>query len=160
MSSDRSKKEFDIVDKAKHYNIHPSGIECINIIELLNFNIGNAIKYIWRSGLKDKTKLVEDLKKAVWYLNREKEKIASYHSLLLSTNTNSAQMLINYFRIINRNDNNYFSSNIINALQWIYRAIFNNTYMLNTDTGGPLSSLTVAIDFLEKEIEEINKKEF
>ena len=52
-----------------HYKDHPSGVECIKIAEAFNFNLGNAIKYIWRAGLKGE--LVEDLKKARWYLDRE-----------------------------------------------------------------------------------------
>ena len=57
------------VNHPKHYNSHPTGIECIDIIEHFSFNLGAAIKYIWRSGFKgEKT---EDLEKAVWYIRRE-----------------------------------------------------------------------------------------
>jgi hypothetical protein len=65
----------DAVNHPKHYKSHPSGIECIEITRHLNFNIGNAIKYLWRAGLKggDKEKHVEDLKKAVWYINDQIE---------------------------------------------------------------------------------------
>jgi hypothetical protein len=59
----------DSVNKPKHYTAHPSGIECIEITEHMGFNLGNAIKYIWRCDLKKDA--VEDLKKAVWYINRE-----------------------------------------------------------------------------------------
>lgn len=52
-----------------HYQDHPSGVECIQITEHLNFCLGNAMKYIWRSGLKGDA--VEDLRKAAWYLERE-----------------------------------------------------------------------------------------
>ena len=52
-----------------HYKSHPSGVECIQITEHFNFNIGNAIKYLWRAGMKDETE--QELTKAVWYLNRE-----------------------------------------------------------------------------------------
>jgi hypothetical protein len=58
----------DTVNHPPHYNQHPSGIECIQVVEWFNFNLGNAIKYIWRAG--DKGGL-EDLKKARWYINRE-----------------------------------------------------------------------------------------
>jgi hypothetical protein len=44
-------------------------VECIQVTEHLNFCIGNAIKYLWRAGLKGAT--VEDLKKARWYIDRE-----------------------------------------------------------------------------------------
>jgi hypothetical protein len=60
----------DKVDHPSHYN-SVNGIECIDVVEQFNFNRGNAIKYIWRAGLKDKAKEIEDLKKAVWYINRE-----------------------------------------------------------------------------------------
>lgn len=63
----------DPVNHPKHYTSHPSGIECIQVTEYMNFNLGNAIKYIWRAG--DKGNLLEDLLKAQWYLNREIERI-------------------------------------------------------------------------------------
>lgn len=62
------------VDHPKHYNEHPSGVECITIVEHFSFNLGNAVKYIWRSGLKSSDSL-EDLQKAVWYVNREIERL-------------------------------------------------------------------------------------
>jgi len=59
----------DLVNHPPHYKSHPSGVECIQITEHMNFNLGNAVKYIWRSDLK--ADAVEDLQKAVWYVNRE-----------------------------------------------------------------------------------------
>lgn len=56
-----------------HYQDHPSGVECIQITEHMNFCLGNAIKYIWRAGLKNNA--IEDLKKARWYLDREIKRI-------------------------------------------------------------------------------------
>ena len=61
----------DPVNHPAHYTSHPSGIECIQVTEHFNFCIGNAIKYLWRNGLKDGNSNVQDLKKAVWYINRE-----------------------------------------------------------------------------------------
>jgi Protein of unknwon function (DUF3310) len=61
----------DVVNHPKHYTEHPSGIECIQITEHMDFLLGNAMKYIWRADLKNG---VEDLHKAVWYLNREIQK--------------------------------------------------------------------------------------
>jgi hypothetical protein len=52
-----------------HYQAHPSGIECIQITEHMNFCLGNAVKYIWRAGLKNNA--IEDLRKARWYIDRE-----------------------------------------------------------------------------------------
>lgn len=59
----------DAINHPAHYNSHPSGIECINVVRWMNFNRGNAIKYIWRAD--DKGNPVEDLKKAIWYLQDE-----------------------------------------------------------------------------------------
>jgi len=61
----------DNVNHPKHFTSDPSGIECIQITRHRNFNIGNAIKYLWRAGLKDETKHIEDLRKAVWYIEDE-----------------------------------------------------------------------------------------
>ena len=65
----------DPVNHPKHYNSHPSGIECIEVIRHENFNIGNAIKYIWRRNHKGNP--VEDLKKAVFYINDEIKRLES-----------------------------------------------------------------------------------
>lgn len=64
----------DMINHPPHYKSHPSGVECIEITEHMNFNLGNAIKYIWRAGLKSDSP-VEDLEKAAWYVNREIERI-------------------------------------------------------------------------------------
>jgi hypothetical protein len=63
------KDQSSSVHHPKHYTSHPSGIECIQITRHMGFNLGNAIKYIWRADLKGN--LVEDLKKAVWYIQDE-----------------------------------------------------------------------------------------
>lgn len=61
----------DVVNHPSHYT--DGKIEVIDFIEekKLNFHRGNAVKYISRAGKKDPTKEIEDLKKAVWYLDRE-----------------------------------------------------------------------------------------
>jgi hypothetical protein len=62
----------DNVNHPKHYNSHPSGVEAITICEHMPFNIGNAMKYLWRADHKNG---LEDLRKAVWYVNREIERL-------------------------------------------------------------------------------------
>jgi len=59
----------DMVNHPPHYTDHPSGVECIQITEHMNFCRGNAVKYIWRAG--EKGDEIEDLKKARWYIDRE-----------------------------------------------------------------------------------------
>lgn len=65
----------DGVNHPVHYNSHPSGVECIDIVEWFSFNIGNAIKYLWRVGLKSDD-WREDLEKAKWYVEREIERLS------------------------------------------------------------------------------------
>lgn len=61
----------DAVNHPPHYNRHPAGVECIDIVEHMPFNIGNAVKYLWRCGLKNDE--IEELEKAQWYIKREIE---------------------------------------------------------------------------------------
>jgi len=62
----------DDVSNPPHYTQHPSGIECIQITEHMGFNLGNAVKYIWRCDLKNSA--TQDLEKAIWYIQREIER--------------------------------------------------------------------------------------
>ena len=61
----------DLVNHPKHYTSHPSGIETIEITRWMNFNLGNSVKYILRSGKKSEDTAVQDLEKAIWYLKDE-----------------------------------------------------------------------------------------
>ena len=64
----------DPVNHPSHYTSDPSGVECIQVTRHRNFCIGNAIKYLWRAGLKDAEnpdKEIEDLRKAIWYIEEE-----------------------------------------------------------------------------------------
>lgn len=59
----------DLVNHPPHYTSHKSGVECIQITEHMGFNLGNAMKYIWRADLKNDA--IEDLRKSIWYIDRE-----------------------------------------------------------------------------------------
>lgn len=59
------------VEHPDYYNKHPSGVECIEIVRHCNFNIGNAIKYLFRCGLKDDNPQIQDLRKAIFYIQDE-----------------------------------------------------------------------------------------
>ncbi len=65
----------EMINHPAHYN--KGKFEAIEVIEdwQLGFNLGNTVKYISRAGHKDKSKIVEDLKKALWYLEREIKKL-------------------------------------------------------------------------------------
>jgi len=65
----------DPVNHPKHYTSHPSGIECIEITRHMNFNCGNAVKYLWRSGLKESNPSIQEIEKAIWYLKDEVKRL-------------------------------------------------------------------------------------
>lgn len=76
----------DIVNHPNHYNKHPSGIECIEVVRHMNYNRGKAMAYIWRAGEKmysangNQMTLLEseiyDLNKAIWHLKDEVKSIS------------------------------------------------------------------------------------
>lgn len=69
----------DEVNHPSHYTSHPSGVECIQVTEHMTFCAGNAIKYLWRAGLKHdgapESARLRDLRKARWYVDREIERL-------------------------------------------------------------------------------------
>ena len=72
----KQKPAVDLVNHPPHYTSSlakcsncQKGIECIDVVRHLNFNLGNALKYIWRADLKKNP--IEDLQKAIFYLNDE-----------------------------------------------------------------------------------------
>ena len=113
-----SKNKKDQVNHPKHYTSDPSGIECIDITRHRNFNIGNAIKYLWRAGLKEDKdrklidKQVEDLNKAVWYLVDEIHRLGgrctvktdSINTCLPIDNESIIDAALNYHENINGQD--------------------------------------------------------
>lgn len=70
----KAKLAVNNVNHPAHYNSHPSGVETIDIVEHMNFCLGNAIKYILRAGIKTSDP-TEDLEKARWYIDRELERL-------------------------------------------------------------------------------------
>lgn len=113
-----SKNKNDKVNHPKHYTSDPSGIECIDITRHRNFNIGNAIKYLWRADLKEDKdrklidKQVEDLNKAVWYLVDEIHRLGgrctvktdSINTCLPIDNESIIDAALNYHEKINGQD--------------------------------------------------------
>ena len=113
-----SKNKNDQVNHPKHYTSDPSGIECIDITRHRNFNIGNAIKYLWRAGLKEDKdrklidKQAEDLNKAVWYLVDEIHRLGgrctvktdSINTCLPIDNESIIDAALNYHEKINGQD--------------------------------------------------------
>lgn len=67
-------KQPELIQHPQHYNSHPSGVECKTIIQEFDFNIGTAIKHLWRAGLKPNTPILQDLRKAIQYILFEVER--------------------------------------------------------------------------------------
>lgn len=82
-------KDGDTVNHPKHYNSHPSGVECLEIVRHMTFNVGSATKYLWRAGLKSPN-AVEDLRKAVFYLNDEIERLEKMETIDQSSTLHSS----------------------------------------------------------------------
>jgi hypothetical protein len=62
---------YEFVKHPAHYNRHPAGVECITVIEPMSFNVGTAIKHLWRAGLKPGADHVTDLRTAITYIEFE-----------------------------------------------------------------------------------------
>lgn len=145
----------DNVNHPKHYTSDPSGIECIDITRHRNFNIGNAIKYLWRAGLKEDKdrkiidKQVEDLNKAVWYLVDEIHRLGgrctvktdSINTCLPIDNKSIIDAALNYHEKINgqdvsilglSNDNSGIRFNIADHL----KSILLDLYHTKVENGG------------------------
>ena len=97
----------DVVNHPSHYT--DGEIEVIDFIEDkgLNFHRGNAVKYIARAGKKDSEKEVEDLQKAVWYLNREITRLTGENpnAALISAVIEEVERAVDKARLDNEFDN-------------------------------------------------------
>lgn len=75
---EEAKKLDDIIAQSQrvkhpaHYNWIP-GIECLDVAERFEFNLGCVIKYVWRAPMKDPFEAIVDLRKAQFYIEREIE---------------------------------------------------------------------------------------
>lgn len=150
-----SKNKNNQVNHPRHYTSDPSGIECIDITRHRNFNVGNAIKYLWRAGLKidaDKSsinKQIEDLEKAVWYIVDEIHRLGgrctvktdSINTCLPIDNESIIDAALNYHEKINgqdvsilglSNDNGGIRFNIADHL----KSILLDLYHTKVENGG------------------------
>lgn len=76
---DENEKPLSAIDHPSYYGGKDNVYEAIKVIDAwdLDFDLGNAVKYISRAGKKDPSKKVEDLKKAIWYIKHSIERIDS-----------------------------------------------------------------------------------
>lgn len=71
VGTEESLAKHDPVNHPSHYTSHPSGVECITIARHMGFNLGNALKYLWRAGKKNGAPTIQDLEKAIFYIQDE-----------------------------------------------------------------------------------------
>jgi hypothetical protein len=71
----------EMVNHPAHYGGEDNVYEVIKVIEVweLDFHLGNTVKYISRAGKKGSDKELQDLKKALWYLQRKIENLENYN---------------------------------------------------------------------------------
>ena len=72
---------FDPVARPRHYNTHPSGVECITVAKWHSFAVGSALKYLWRAGKKGPA--LKDLRKAAQFLAFEIERVEQFEAARL-----------------------------------------------------------------------------
>jgi hypothetical protein len=65
----------DMVNHPPHYTSDPSGVEAITVLRHRNYNIGNAMKYLWRAGVKSEETQIQDLEKAIFYIKDEIDRL-------------------------------------------------------------------------------------
>jgi hypothetical protein len=118
------------VNHPKHYNNHPSGVEAIDVIQYMNFCLGNAFKYVYR--YKDKNG-IEDLKKAVWYLEKQKTVMLKAHLAITHTATSD------FYRILHHEPD----TDIAKVLEIIYSVSFHDK---------PFKLLDEAVEILKKKL--------
>ena len=153
------------VNHPKHYNARPDGLECIDIIRHYTFDIGCAIKYLWRAGLKtedgmtDREKEIEDLKKAIWYINDElylgmdldgfagmdRGDIGYVYDIIEQETGYSASEIANF---------NYYEKNVANAmLSLLQVGLVSNGYVYRVKHA--VLSLREAIKRIQARIDEL-----
>lgn len=149
------------VNHPQHYNQHPAGVECIDVIRHYAFDIGCAIKYLWRAGLKkepgkeDADKEMEDLAKAIWYINDFLTKETSF------TRTEKIPDMCRIFRKMTgypmRRVTAPYNANIARALKCLFSVGFQwyGAVWVSQDWQ---AKLRAAAAFIQKRIMEISKE--
>lgn len=120
------------VEHPKHYQYE--GVEVWDIVREMNFNLGNAVKYIARAGLKDKSREIEDLQKAIFYI-RDEQKHGVFPEEPESLEDAWGEKVYRLGGQLNTNRQE--------ALEWAC-------------IGGSPTNLQYAINFLEREIEDLS----
>ncbi len=70
-----SVEHYEKIEHPNHYNWHPSGVECIQIVREFSYNTGSAITYLWRAGRKPGSSAIEDMEKAIFHIQDEIDRL-------------------------------------------------------------------------------------
>jgi hypothetical protein len=140
MTTTQSEDPNERVNNPRWYNSHPSGIECIDLIEHLPCNLANATKYVWRCGLKASETPLRDLKSAQWYVERESCRIDLFELLDVPKPKTEVVWRALAHRLLGKSNPTELLSEFLVAL-------------LSEDFGEMLAILEDAIAPLEKRIE-------
>lgn len=151
----------DPVHHPDHYNSHPSGVETRLVTGRLPFNLGNAIKYVWRAGIKDPTKLVQDYEKALFYLNEEAaiadaaRPVPFFYEDSVTRLVQVSMRYCDYLALVERVQHGRYGN-----LEGLLRALFRLT--CDDDRCGHITTASIhtSILFLEGAIENLRRKQF
>lgn len=145
------------VNHPQHYNSHPSGVECIDIIRHYVCDISNVFKYLWRAGLKgeegmtDREKEIEDMQKALWYLN-------DYHQSLVGSSLMTLGMFDHPSGIEVDKIASHYVEPVANTFRLLWRVglITKDGHVLHVP--GEVAAVTVAMSLLYEYIETLKKE--
>lgn len=156
MTNKQLPEDYEHVDHPPHYNAHPSQVECIDLAEVLSFNVGSAFKYVFRRD--DKVNPVQDLEKAKWYLNRELDRLTTpWRQFVPSTVLRLTQIQVNPEMSEYHHD---LASKVIVSesnllVRGFYRAILSPSYLKNYSS----SELPEALRYLDRLITSYQTKD-
>lgn len=142
------------VNHPQHYNGREDGLECIDVIRYYIYDIGAAIKYLWRAGLKhsagktDREKEIEDLRKALWYVRDHYEKEPD---LLLFYDKKEMELRVRW--IIK-----YDCDSIVSVYESHVAKAMRNLLLIGLVYLGKVSCLTDRKEALAESIEHIEKR--
>lgn len=117
MNSNEFEYENTAVNHPEHYNKSDSGVETIKIARYLDFDCGNALKYLMRFRYKQKPR--EDLEKAIWYLKDKYYNTAltiSVDRLKYNINVRYKEEVYQFIRAVVRTETNIYVRNAITLI--------------------------------------------
>lgn len=146
--------DYEYVNHPAHYGKHPSGVEAIELCEVLSFNVGSAFKYVYRRD--DKTNPIQDLQKARWYIVREIGLLKATWRRFLPSWLAASLMVTNP----NMGEHHYELADRIRVTEKNTHAkLFYNAVLISTETGNYASQdLPAALKAIDALIQVYSKE--